>query len=255
MSHTGPARRVLGCRVDGPTLAQALELIGEFIASGKPHHIVTLNAEMAYRASQDPLLRDIINRAALVTPDGAGVVLASRLLGSPVPERVAGADLVEALAAAAARQGWRLFLYGAAPGVAEKARDRLLARHPGLLVVGTAHGYLSPEEERELLARLREARPDVLLVALGSPRQEYWIDRHLEELGIPVAMGVGGTLDVLAGEVSRAPRWMQRCGLEWFYRVVRDHRRVKRVLALPKFMLRVAGQALKKRIRGAGPVA
>ncbi|MBE3580925.1 MAG: WecB/TagA/CpsF family glycosyltransferase [Thermoanaerobacteraceae bacterium] len=253
MSCTGPVRRILGCRLDGPTLAGALDLIRDFIASGRPHQIVTLNAEMAYRASEDALLRDIINRAALVTPDGAGVVWASRLLGSPVPERVAGVDLVEGLAARAAREGWRLFLYGAAPGVAEKARERLLARYPSLLITGTAHGYLSPAEEKELLARLRQARPDVLLVALGSPRQEYWIDRHLKELGIPVAMGVGGTLDVLAGEVSRAPQWMQRLGLEWLYRVAQDPRRVKRVLALPKFILKVGGQALKARIKDARP--
>ncbi|MGI9951452.1 WecB/TagA/CpsF family glycosyltransferase [Moorellaceae bacterium AZ2] len=253
MSDTRPACRILGCRVDGPTLSQALDLIGDFIASGRPHQVVTLNAEMAYRASGDPLLRDIINRAALVTPDGAGIVWASRLLGSPVPERVTGIDLVEGLAARAAQKGWRLFLYGAAPGVAEKARDRLLARYPSLVVAGTAHGYLSPAEERELLARLRETRPDVLLVALGSPRQEYWIDRHLEELGIPVALGVGGTLDVLAGEVARAPLWMQRCGLEWLYRVAQDPRRVKRVLTLPKFILRVGEQALRERSKTTRP--
>lgn len=240
-------RRVLGCRVDGPTLAEAVELVEQFITSGTPHHIVTLNAEMAYRASREPELLEIINRAGLVTPDGAGIVWAARFLGAPVAERVTGVDLVEALAARAAEKGWRLFFYGAAPGVAEEARARLLSRYPGLKISGTAHGYLTPAEEKDLLARLKTMRPDILLVALGAPKQEYWIARHLEELGIPVAMGVGGALDVLAGEVRRAPLWMQRKGMEWLYRVLKDPKRAKRIMALPKFIWGVWRQALKER--------
>lgn len=239
--------RVLGCRLDSLTLAEALERIEKFIASGTPHHIVTLNAEIAYRASRDSGLLDIINRAGLVTPDGAGVVWAARFLGTPVPERVTGVDLVEALAARAAKKGWRLFFYGAAPGVAEKARDRLLSRYPGLKISGTAHGYLPPREEEDLLARLKALRPDILLVALGAPKQERWIARHLEELGIPVAIGVGGALDVLAGEARRAPLWMQRKGMEWLYRLLKDPKRVKRMMALPKFIWGVWRQALKER--------
>jgi len=240
---------VLGCRVDAVTLDEALEVLSRFIASGKPHHIVTLNAEMAYRALHDPEFRNIINRAGLVTPDGAGIVWAAHMLGSPVPERVAGIDLVQALAVRAAKEGWRLFLYGGAPGVAEEAARRLKKRYPGLNILGTSHGYLSPKEEEELLQNLRKTPPDVLLVALGSPKQEYWIARHLAELGIPVAIGVGGSLDVLAGRTKRAPRFMQRLGLEWLYRVMREPRRVKRILALPKFMIAVLAEARKERRR------
>lgn len=240
---------MLGCRVDAVTLDEALEVLSRFIASGKPHHIVTLNAEMAYRALHDPEFRNIINRAGLVTPDGAGIVWAAHMLGSPVPERVAGIDLVQALAVRAAKEGWRLFLYGGAPGVAEEAARRLKKRYPGLNILGTSHGYLSPKEEEELLQNLRKTPPDVLLVALGSPKQEYWIARHLAELGIPVAIGVGGSLDVLAGRTKRAPRFMQRLGLEWLYRVMREPRRVKRILALPKFMIAVLAEARKERRR------
>ncbi|SMB89575.1 N-acetylmannosaminyltransferase [Thermanaeromonas toyohensis ToBE] len=236
---------MLGCRVDGFTLKEAVELLSCFIASGKPHHVVTLNAEMAYRALHDPELKDIINRADLVTPDGAGVVWATRILGTPVPERVAGIDLVQALAWQAAEKGWRLFLYGGVPGVAEEAARKLKERHPGLNIIGTSHGYLSKEEERELLQHLKENRPHLLLVALGSPKQEYWIAQHLKELGVPVAIGVGGSLDVLAGRIRRAPRFMQGLGLEWLYRVLQEPKRVKRVLALPKFIIAVLTQARK----------
>ncbi|WP_297199905.1 WecB/TagA/CpsF family glycosyltransferase [Thermanaeromonas sp.] len=240
---------MLGCRVDALTLNEALEVLGRFIASGKPHYVVTLNAEMAYRAMHDPRFRDIVNRAGLVTPDGAGIVWAARVLGNPVPERVAGIDLVQALAVRAAEEGWRLFLYGGAPGVAEEAGRRLKERHPGLNILGTSHGYLSPGKEEELLKNLKKTSPDVLLVALGSPKQEYWMARHLAGLGIPVAIGVGGSLDVLAGRAKRAPRFMQELGLEWLYRVVREPKRVKRALALPKFMIAVLAEARRTRGR------
>lgn len=241
---------MLGCRVDAVTLDEALDVLSQFIASGKPHHIVTLNAEMAYRALHDLEFKNIINRADLVTPDGSGIVWATRLLGSPVPERVAGIDLVQALAVRAAKEGWRLFLYGGAPGVAEEAARRLKERYPGLNILGTSHGYLNQEEEKKLLQSLKENPPEVLLVALGSPKQEYWIAEHLSELGIPVAIGVGGSLDVLAGRTKRAPRFMQKWGLEWLYRVIREPRRVKRILALPKFMIAVLVEVHKKGRRG-----
>lgn len=238
---------VLGCRVDAVTLREALDVLSQFIASGRPHHVVTLNAEMAYRALRDLEFKTIINRADLITPDGAGIVWATRILGSPVPERVAGIDLVQALAWRAAGEGWRLFLYGGAPGVAEEAAQRLKERYPGLNILGTSHGYLNREEEKRLLESLKESPPDILLVALGSPKQEYWIAEHLEELGIPVAIGVGGSLDVLAGRTKRAPHFMQKWGLEWLYRAMREPRRVKRVGALPKFIIAVLMEARKVR--------
>jgi N-acetylglucosaminyldiphosphoundecaprenol N-acetyl-beta-D-mannosaminyltransferase len=237
---------VLGNRVDPLTLAGAVARVAEFIAAGNPHHVVTLNAEIAYRAYREPDLRAVINRAHLVTADGAGILWAARKLGTPLPERVTGIDLLQALAAEGARRGWRFYLYGAAPGVAEAAAARLVREHPGLVVAGTSHGYLSAREIPGLIEAIKEARPHILLVGLGAPKQEYWIAGHLKELQVPVAMGVGGSFDVLAGRTRRAPAWVQRLNLEWLYRVLQEPARVKRTLALPKFMLAVLRQACKK---------
>ncbi|KYH33596.1 WecB/TagA/CpsF family glycosyltransferase [Neomoorella mulderi] len=237
---------VLGNRVDPLTLAGAVARVTEFIRAGTPHHVVTLNAEIAYRAYCEPELQALINRAHLVTADGAGILWAARKLGTPLPERVTGIDLLQALAVAGARQGWRFYLYGAAPGVAEAAAARLQKEHPGLVVAGTSHGYLSSREIPGLIEAIKAARPHILLVGLGAPKQEYWIASHLEELQVPVAMGVGGSFDVLAGRVQRAPAWVQRLNLEWLYRVIQEPGRVKRTLALPKFMLVVLRQAHKR---------
>lgn len=230
---------ILGTLIDQVDMASALQKIETFIAEGIPHHVITLNAEIIYRAQFEPELRAIINRAALVTPDGAGVVWASRYLKKPVPERVTGIDLLQAIAARASTTGWRLFLLGGAPGVAEEAAANLKKRFTNLNIVGTHHGYWPPTEEEAIVALIRSARPDVLFVALGAPRQEYWISRHLSVLGVPVCMGVGGSFDVLAGRVKRAPKWMQQLQLEWLARLVQEPFRWRRMLALPKFMFQV----------------
>ncbi|MEW8957720.1 MAG: WecB/TagA/CpsF family glycosyltransferase [Moorella sp. (in: firmicutes)] len=234
---------ILGSRVDVLTLAAAVDRVKEFIAAGTPHHIVTLNAEIAYRASREPELQAVINRAHLVTADGAGILWAARKLGTPLPERVTGIDLLQALAAEGGRRSWRFFFYGAAPGVAETAAARLQRENPGLVIAGTAHGYLPPDAMPRLIADIKAARPHILFVALGAPRQEYWIAAHLKELGVPVAIGVGGSFDVLAGKAKRAPAWVQRLNLEWLYRVLREPARVRRTAALPKFMMAVMRQA------------
>ncbi|MDN5326978.1 MAG: N-acetylglucosaminyldiphosphoundecaprenol N-acetyl-beta-D-mannosaminyltransferase [Moorella sp. (in: firmicutes)] len=238
---------ILGNRVDSLTLAAAVARVAGFIAAGSPHHIVTMNAEIAYLAYKDPGLQAVINRAHMVTADGSGVVWAARKLGNPLPERVTGIDLVQALAAEGARRGWRFYLYGAAPGVAAAAAAKLQGEYPGLVIAGTTHGYLDPDAMPTLLAEIKKARPHILLVGLGAPKQEYWIATHLEELQVPVAMGVGGSFDVLAGVVRRAPAWVQRLNLEWLYRVVKEPKRLKRALALPKFMLAVMLQARRRR--------
>lgn len=237
---------ILGNRVDSLTLAGAVARVGDFIASGSPHHIVTMNAEIAYLAYREPRLQEVINRAHLVTADGSGIVWAARTLGSPLPERVTGIDLLQALAAEGARRGWRFFLYGAAPGVAAAAAERLRQEHPGLVIAGTSHGYLGPDAIPILKEEIKAARPQILLVGLGAPKQEYWIAAHLQELQVPVAMGVGGSFDVLAGRVKRAPAWVQRLNLEWLYRVIKEPKRVKRALALPKFMMAVRQEARRR---------
>ena len=227
---------ILGAAIHGVTMEEAVNRIKEFIAAGSPHQVITLNAEILYRATREPALMELIRRADLVTPDGAGILWAARKLGKPLPERVTGIDLMLAIAKEAPAHGWRLFLYGGAPGGAEKAAHNLRQAHPGIDIAGTAHGYLSPEEQEELKEQIRQARPHILLVALGAPKQEYWIRDNLPALGVPVAIGVGGSFDVISGNVKRAPVWMQKAHLEWLYRLIKEPRRYKRMLALPKFM-------------------
>ncbi|MDK2821295.1 MAG: N-acetylglucosaminyldiphosphoundecaprenol N-acetyl-beta-D-mannosaminyltransferase [Clostridia bacterium] len=236
------SRYILGNRVDSLTMDEAVDKIAEFIKEGKPHHIVTMNAEIAYQAYNNPQLQAVINRADLVTADGSGIVWAAKKLGKPVKERVTGIDLLKALANEGSKRGWRFYLYGAAPGVAAKAAKRLEQDYVGIKVVGTKNGYISEREMPALIKDIKGVKPDILLVGLGAPRQEYWIARHLEEVQVPVMIGVGGSFDVLAGVVPRAPEWIQRLNLEWLYRIVK-FKRFKRALALPKFMLAVLKEA------------
>ncbi|WP_043712939.1 WecB/TagA/CpsF family glycosyltransferase [Symbiobacterium thermophilum] len=232
--------QILSIGVDKVTMAEAVDRCLGFIDAGGPHLVVTPNAEIADRAGRDPELAAIINGADLVVPDGAGIVLASRLLGDPVPEKVGGADLASNLLKALNdRGGGRVFLLGTRPEVVAEAARRVQEAYPRIQVVGWRDGFFRPEEEGEVVAQIRAARPDVLFVALGSPKQERWLHRHLPELGVPVGMGVGGTIDVWAGAVPRAPQWMIRANLEWLYRIVRL-RRVRRSLPpLVRFGLNV----------------
>lgn len=226
---------LLGAKISSKKMQETVSEISSYITKRTINHIITLNAEILYRAQFDRELMDTINQAQLVTPDGAGIVWASRILGTPVPERVTGIDLTLELVKEAHKKGWRIALYGGRPGVAREAANNLQKKYPKLKIVGTYHGYLSSKEEDEFRREIREINPDILFVALGAPKQEFWIRDNKETLGVPVLMGVGGTLDVLAGRAKRAPGWMQQAHLEWLYRLIREPWRYKRMLALPKF--------------------
>lgn len=228
-----PTAFVLGVRIHQVTIAEAASCVRQLIAAGGAHQVVTVNGAMLLGAMRDDRVRALFNNASLVTPDGVGVLLAGRILGYRFAERVAGVDLVERLCAHLAGGGVRVFLLGAKPGVADAAVTALRARYPGLDIAGVQHGYFAREEEASILERIRAMRPHLLLVGLGSPRQEEWIAKHLQVLAPIVCIGVGGTIDVLAGRRHRAPRWMQRAGLEWVYRVVREPRRWKVLATLP----------------------
>ena len=242
----GERLEILGVGIDKVNSQQALEKIGEFIASGQPHQIVTANAEIIYQASKNEKMRNVINNAQMVTADGSGVVWASRQLGEPLEQRVTGIDLVNSICEQSAKDKWKIYILGSAPGVAATAAVNIRNKFPGCNIVGTHHGYFNAKEEKQILAELEKLKPDVLFVALGAPKQEYWIADHLAELGIPVGMGIGGSMDVLSGNVKRAPKWMQKMSLEWLYRLLIQPTRFKRVLALPKFMLAVKKQAKQK---------
>lgn len=233
--------KVLSYEVAKLTLPEAVSAILGLVGQRRGH-IITANAEILYSARLDPQLDQVVREADLVTADGMGVVLASHILGEPLPERVSGYDLLQALAAHAAQHNLRLYLLGAAPGIAERAATKLQTLYPGLRIAGTHHGFFADAESEALVERVTESGADMLFVALGL-RGEFWIARHKHKLNCP-AMQVGGSFDILAGLVTRAPRWMQRFGLEWAHRLYKEPKRFKRMLSLPKFMLAVLSQRL-----------
>ncbi|EEQ49601.1 WecB/TagA/CpsF family glycosyltransferase [Selenomonas flueggei] len=230
---------ILGVNVDAVTMAEAVAHVTEAMDVRANVMIATANAEMIMRATHDEELRDILNAAALVVPDGAGTVWAARHLGHAMPERVAGYDLAQELLRRAPAEGRRIYFFGAAPGVAEKAKEKAEQLYPGIEIVGVRNGFFSPADNAAIIAEIRAARPDLLLVALGVPKQEKWIAAHLAALDVPAAIGVGGTLDVMAGVMKRAPYWMQKAKLEWLFRGLMQPKRAGRLLALPKFVLKV----------------
>jgi len=228
--------RILGIRVDDVTFAETLAWIDQFVADGKSHQIVTVNPEFIVMAQKDLEFREILNASALSIPDGIGLLWASRVLGHPLRERVTGSDLVPLLAERAVRRGYRLFFLGAAPGVAARAAGILGERFPGLIVAGTFAGSPSPADEASIVSRVQAAQPDILCVAYGAPAQDKWIARNLNRLEVPVAIGIGGALDFIAGTAQRAPHWVQRIGFEWLHRLVHEPWRWKRQLRIPYFM-------------------
>jgi N-acetylglucosaminyldiphosphoundecaprenol N-acetyl-beta-D-mannosaminyltransferase len=230
---------ILGVRVDAITFDATLAHIEDYVADGHPRQIVTVNPEFVMTSQSNAEFRQVINEAALALPDGTGVWWASRRLGHPIPERVPGVDLVDRLASLSADRGFRIYLLGAMPGVAEKAAKVLCARYPGLTVAGTYAGTPRVEDEAGIIAQVRAARPHILLVAYGAPAQDLWIARNLDRLGVPVCIGVGGAFDYLAGVRPLAPRWLRRIGLEWLHRLVTQPWRWRRMLALPRFVWQV----------------
>lgn len=230
---------ILGVKVDSLTMAQAVERVQQFISEKKNALVATANAEMLMMASHDTELRGILNEAAMVVPDGAGTVWAAHYLGMDMPERVAGYDLAQELMREAPAKGYSFYFFGSAPGVADTAREKAMELYPGIKIKGTRNGYFSAQDEGRIIAEIKAAAPDVLLVALGVPKQEKWLKAHLRELGVPVAIGVGGTLDVMAGVMERAPLWMQKAKLEWLFRGLKQPSRAGRLMALPKFVIKV----------------
>jgi N-acetylglucosaminyldiphosphoundecaprenol N-acetyl-beta-D-mannosaminyltransferase len=234
-----PQVRVLGVRVDVVDEAAFLARAADWVAARTPRQVVTINPEFVMRARADARFAAVLETADLATPDGVGVIWAARRKGVLIPERVGGADVAVPLARQCARLGHRLFLLGGAAGVADEAARRLQQQVPGLIIAGTFSGSPDPGADEETVGRVREARPDVVLVAYGSPAQDFWIARNKERIGAPVLMGVGGTLDYLAGVQRRAPALLRRLWLDWAFRLVTQPWRWRRMLALPRFVLAV----------------
>ena len=232
---------ILGVNVNSLTMAEAVETVKNFIEKGERRLIATANAEMIMRATYDVELKTILNAADLVVPDGAGTVWAAGYLGHPMPERVAGYDLSQELMRLAPSKKYKLYFFGSAPGIADLAKAKAEKWYPGIDIVGTRNGYFSAEDEQSIIADIKAKRPDILLVALGVPKQEKWLYTHLDELNVPVSIGVGGSFDVMAGVMKRAPLWMQKAKLEWLYRGLKQPSRIGRLMALPKFVFKVMG--------------
>jgi N-acetylglucosaminyldiphosphoundecaprenol N-acetyl-beta-D-mannosaminyltransferase len=245
---------VLGCELDRFNMNEAVDRCRELIESRRGGHHVSVNAAKLIALRSDPRLRAIVQAAEVVTADGTAVVWASRLLGDPLPTRVAGIDLLARLLEMSAERSYRVYLLGARREVLERAVANIRARHPQIVIAGYRNGYFSDEENDDVCAEVRAARPDILVVGMSSPRKEYWLADHGRRLGVPLMLGVGGSLDVWAGIVARAPRWMQRAGLEWLFRLVQEPRRLWRryLVTNALFVGLVGSEVARRRIFGSG---
>jgi N-acetylglucosaminyldiphosphoundecaprenol N-acetyl-beta-D-mannosaminyltransferase len=252
------SHNILGVRIHNCDEEGAAEAIRGFLREqpARLHQVCTVNPEFVMEARRNPAFRKLLNTVDLATPDGVGIIAAGRLLGTPFKGRATGVALVGRLAEMSAQEGYSLFLLGAEPGVAEEAAQALSSKYPGVKIAGTYAGSPREEDLPEIVAHLTEARPDVLLVAYGAPRQDLWIKEHSRLLppSIKVAMGVGGVLDYLSGRVPLAPIWIRRVGLEWLYRLIKQPwrwRRIVRVFAFGLLIMKLRMTNYRLRIRGA----
>ena len=234
---------VLGIQFDDLTLEQAAEKGAAMLEEDRFHYVVTPNPEFILTAEKDEDFRTVINAADLVIPDGIGVVYSARILGTPLPERVPGVEFAGKMLEVLNEKGGRLFLLGAKPGVAEKAGENILQKFPNIVLCGTQDGYFKDEED--VLLKVAAARPDLMFVCLGAPKQEKWMARWGQHTGAKLAIGLGGVLDVYAGNVERAPESWQKLGLEWAYRLKKEPRRFGRMARLPLVLVKSAGVRVK----------
>ncbi len=237
-------KQVMTIAFDNITMDEAVGTAMGHIAARSRCRVVTPNAEFALEAKKNPRFLNILNTSQLVLADGISVVLASKIIGDPMQGRVTGVGFAQALAAAMAKEGKSIYLLGAKPGVAEQAAEKLRQTYPGLQIAGTHDGYF--KEEGPVIAAINAAKPDALLVCLGAPKQEYFMEDHGGDLEVPVMAGLGGSMDVLAGNVQRAPEFFQKYGLEWLYRLCKEPQRWKRMIKLPLYLW----DALIWRIKG-----
>lgn len=224
--------QILGCSIDPLDMRASVARCEQIIESRRATQLVAINASKLIALRRDRRLRQIVERCELVHADGQSVVWASRLLGAPIPERVPGIELMFELLALAERKGYRVFILGARPQVLELAVSELRRRYPRLILCGWHHGYFTSEDEAQLADNIGRSAPDILMVAMSSPRKEYWLAEHGLTLGAPLNLGVGGSIDVVAGVTMRAPEWIQRIGMEWFFRLVQEPQRLGRRYAV-----------------------
>lgn len=228
---------VVGINIDNVTLEEAAEGLLQFLQQDRCSMVFTPNSEMLIEAVKERDFGEVLQSGHLVIPDGIGVVIASRFYGTPLKERVTGIDLMMKLMEAADQQGKAVYLLGGKEGVADEAAIRLKEKYSGLIISGTRNGYFGVEEEEEIVEEINRSGADILLAALGAPKQEKFIYQHRDKLKVRIAMGVGGSIDILAGRAKRAPEFFRKAGMEWFYRLIKEPWRAKRMMRLPKFII------------------
>ncbi len=239
---------VLGVPVDRVTLSEAVRKIESFLLTGGSHVVVTPDSLAILIARQDKEYKKILLNADLVTPDGIGLLLASKIMGAPIKERVTGIDIINRLFEVGNKRGYKFYFLGAEKGVSERAKEKILKKFPDINIVGVHHGYLQEEENKRVINDIIRKKPDILLVGMGVPKQEKWIYKNLNMLQVPVCIGVGGSFDVLSGKLPRAPKWMQKGGIEWVYRVLKEPKRIKRVIKIPYFLLLIFLKGISVRL-------
>lgn len=235
-----PTVSIFGVPFSKMTMNDTAQYLTEVVQSRQqPHHVITANPIMVMTAVQDPTYLTMMKRAELIVPDGTGVVWAASYIGNPVAERVPGIELIHKLFVIGEQYGWKVYLVGTAPDVIKEAARRLATQYPKLQIVGVRDGYFGPDQDAEVVADIRRAAPDLLLVGRSVEGQEPWIDRYKHEMQVPVVIGVGGSFDVISGRSKRAPVLFQKLKAEWLFRLLKEPKRYKRMLALPKFAVKV----------------
>jgi N-acetylglucosaminyldiphosphoundecaprenol N-acetyl-beta-D-mannosaminyltransferase len=234
-----PTVRIYGVPISKMNMAQTVGYVTAAIERGTPTQVVTANPIIVMTGLGNPAYMRMLREADLVVPDGAGLVWAAGYVGQPVAERVAGIDLMGELMKVGAERGWKVYLLGAAPGVAEAAAGKLQQQYPGITVVGSRDGYFKDEEDEAVIDHIVAQAPHLLFVARSVDNQDIWIAKYKDRLGVPLMMGVGGSFDVLSGRIKRAPKLFRRLRLEWLHRLLLEPSRLPRMLVLPKFALKV----------------
>ncbi|MDF2669350.1 MAG: N-acetylmannosaminyltransferase [Paenibacillus sp.] len=234
-----PIVNIFGVPFSQLNMKDTVQFLTDAVDSGSPHHIITANPIMVMSAVENPAYLNMMKRAELIVPDGSGVVWAASYVGNPVAERVTGIELIHELFGIGENKGWKVYLLGTAPDVIQEAARRLALQYPKLHIVGVRDGYFGPDQDAAVVADIKQAGPDILLVGRSVEGQEPWIDKYKHELQVPVVIGVGGSFDVISGRTKRAPVIFQKLKAEWLFRLINEPKRYKRMLALPKFAVKV----------------
>jgi N-acetylglucosaminyldiphosphoundecaprenol N-acetyl-beta-D-mannosaminyltransferase len=219
---------LLGTPIDNLSMEETLQRIESYIGQGTPHQHIAINVHKVASLHRDTRLREVVEQCDLVSADGQPIVWASRVLGRPLKARITGIDLMAQVVSLAARKNYKVYFLGSHPHVLTKVVEHYQRLYPSLRIVGWSDGYWTPAQESQIVAAIRNAKADILFVAMGSPKKEFFVHKHLRTIHVPFAMGVGGSFDVIAGKTRRAPVWMQRSGLEWFWRLSQEPQRLWR---------------------------